>query len=136
MTSEPYVTFPDVEQLVVDLIKDRTELAGAIVDVQPPSGFDGSQRAVLVSRAGGAWAEDPRLDNPLVDLEAYGPDKAAAHAVALVARALLLQLRGVGYGAATVLDVVEEDGPRWLPDYRHATANRYVSTTRLTIRPG
>ncbi len=133
--SEPYINFPDVERLVVDLLKDRTELAGVVVDVQPPAGFDGTQRAVLVSRVGGAWAEDPRLDNPLVDLEVYGPDKPAAHTVSLVARALMLQLRGVVYGAATVLDVVEEDGPRWLPDYRHATASRYVSTTRLVVRP-
>jgi len=133
--SEPYINFPDVEQLVVDLLKDRSELAGVVVDVQPPAGFDGTQRAVFVSRVGGAWAEDPRLDNPLVDLEVYGPDKAAAHTVSLVARALILQLRGVVYGAATVLDVVEEDGPRWLPDYRHATACRYVSTTRLVVRP-
>jgi hypothetical protein len=133
--SEPYINFPDVERLVVDLLKDRTELAGVVVDVQPPAGFDGTQRAVLVSRVGGAWAEDPRLDNPLVDLEVYGPDKAAAHTVSLVARALMHQLRGVVYGAATVLDVVEEDGPRWLPDYRHATASRYVSTTRLVVRP-
>jgi hypothetical protein len=47
----------------------------------------------------------------------------------------MLQLRGAVHGAATVVDVVEEDGPRWLPDYRHATANRYVSTTRLVVRP-
>ncbi|GLP72314.1 hypothetical protein TUSST3_89320 [Streptomyces sp. TUS-ST3] len=133
--SEPYITFPDVEQLVVDLLKDRSELAGVVVDVAPPSGFDGSQRAVLVSRMGGAWAEDPRLDNPLVDLEVYGPSKAAAHTVSLVARSLMLQLRGVRYGGATVVDVVEEDGPRWLPDYRHGSANRYVSTTRLVVRP-
>ncbi|MFF7983986.1 hypothetical protein ACFZDK_33540 [Streptomyces sp. NPDC007901] len=133
--SEPYITFPDVERLVVDLLKDRSELAGVLVDVEPPSGFDGSQRAVLVSRVGGAWAEDPRLDNPLVDLEVYGPSKPAAHTVSLIARSLLLQLRGAVYGPATVVDVVEEDGPRWLPDYRHATAARYVSTTRLVVRP-
>lgn len=133
--SEPYITFPDVERLVVDLLKDRGELAGVVVDVQPPAGFDGSQRAVLVSRVGGAWAEDPRLDHPLVDLEVYGPSKAVAHTVSLVARALVLQLRGAVYGGATVVDVVEEDGPRWLPDYRHAAANRYVSTTRLVVRP-
>ncbi|GAA3811567.1 hypothetical protein ACFS5L_32235 [Streptomyces phyllanthi] len=133
--TEPLVVFPDVERLIVDLIKDRAELAGALVAVTPPSGFDGSQRAVLVSRVGGAWIEDLRLDNPLVDLESYGPDKSAAHTLSLVARALVLQLRGATYGGAAVHDVVEEDGPRWLPDYRHAAANRYLSTTRLVLRP-
>lgn len=134
--TEPYVTFPDVERLVVDLIKDRSELAGALVAVDAPaSGFDGTQRAVLVSRVGGAWTEDLRLDSPLVDLESYGPDKTSAHRLSLVARALVLQLRGAVYDGATVQDVVEEDGPRWLPDYRHAAASRYLSTTRLVIRP-
>jgi hypothetical protein len=133
--TEPFVTLPDVERLIVDLIKDRAELAGAVVAVTPPSGFDGSQRAVLVSRTGGAWVDDLRLDNPLVDLESYGPDKSAAHRLSLVARALVLQLRGVTYDGAVVHEVVEEDGSRWLPDYRHAAANRYVSTTRLVLRP-
>jgi len=133
--TEPIVTFPDVERLVVDNLKNRPERAGVVVDNRPPAGFDGTQRVVLVSRMGGAWVDDERLDHALVDLEAYGPDKPAAHTVANVARALVIGLRGTTYGGAVVVDLVEEDGPRWLPDYLHNGASRYLSTVRLVIRP-
>jgi hypothetical protein len=133
--SEPLVTFPDVERLVVDSFRERAELTGVVVDNRVPPDFDGTQRAVLVSRVGGAWVDDQRLDHPLIDLETYGPDKPAAHVVALAARAATFGLRGVSSGGAVVVDVVEEDGPRWLPDYHHPRGNRYVSTIRLVVRP-
>ncbi|MFG2138025.1 hypothetical protein [Streptomyces sp. NPDC048650] len=132
--SDDLIVFPDVERLVVDHLKNRAELAGAVVDNRPPAGFDGTQRAVLVSRTGGAWVDDLGLDRPLVDVEVYGPDKTAAHGLALAARAALLQARGTSYGTAHVTDVVEADGPRWLPDYNHPAGNRYLSTMRLLIR--
>ncbi|MFI6638175.1 hypothetical protein [Streptomyces sp. NPDC050504] len=132
---EPPIPFPDVERLVVDHLKSRGELSGVIVDNRTPPGFDGTQKAVLVSRSGGVWTEDLGLDQPLIDLEVYGPDKPTAHAVATAARTALLTVRGTAYGTAHVTDAVEADGPRWLPDYRHQAAARYLSTTRLSIRP-
>ncbi|MCD9145171.1 hypothetical protein [Streptomyces albireticuli] len=132
--SDAPIAFPDVERLVVDHLKNRTELTGVVVDNRPPGGFDGTQKAVLVSRTGGAWVDDRHLDEPLVDLEVYGPDKTTAHGVALAARAALLQARGTSYGTAYVTDVVEADGPRWLPDYNRPAGNRYLSTVRLLIR--
>jgi hypothetical protein len=133
--TEPLIAFPDVERLVVDSIKDRPQLAGVLVDNRPPPDFDGTRRAVLISRVGGAWIDDQHLDHPLIDFEAYGPDKSTAHGVALAARAVTIGLRGVDYGGAVVVDVIEEDGPRWLPDYHHPGSNRYLSTVRLVIRP-
>ncbi|MEU9332006.1 hypothetical protein AB0D49_02450 [Streptomyces sp. NPDC048290] len=133
--AEPTVTFPDVERLVVDFLTDRTELAAATVDNVPPAGFDGTQPVVLVSRAGGAWIDDQHLDQPLVDFEVYGPDKTAAHTLALTVRSALLGLRGTAYGTAIVTEVVEADGPRWLPDWNRAAASRYWATVRLHIRP-
>ncbi|MEC4016408.1 hypothetical protein [Streptomyces sp. H27-D2] len=127
------ISFPDVERLVVDHLKNRAELAGVIVDNRPPAGFNGTQKAVLVSRVGGAWVDDLRLDQPLVDLEVYGPDKTAAHGVALAARSALFEARGTSYGGAIVTDVVEADGPRWLPDYNYPASSRYLSTVRLFI---
>ncbi|ARZ68796.1 hypothetical protein M1P56_32430 [Streptomyces sp. HU2014] len=132
--SDAPIAFPDVERLVVDHLKNRPELTGVVVDNRPPGGFDGTQKAVLVSRTGGAWVDDRHLDEPLVDLEVYGPDKTTAHGVALAARAALLQARGTSYGTAYVTDVVEADGPRWLPDYNRPAGNRYLSTVRLLIR--
>ncbi|WP_053708004.1 hypothetical protein [Streptomyces sp. NRRL B-3648] len=131
--ADPTVTFPDVERLVVDYLKTRAELATATVDNVPPSGFDGTQQVVLVSRSGGAWIDDQRLDQPLVDFEVYGPDKTTAHTLALKVRSAVLTLRGTLYGTARVTDVVEADGPRWLPDWNRSAANRYYSTVRLLI---
>ncbi|MEV4335448.1 hypothetical protein [Streptomyces sp. NPDC049590] len=132
--ADPAVTFPDVERLVIDHLKTRTELAAATVDNVPPSGFDGTQQVVLVSRAGGAWTDDEHLDQPLVDFEVYGPDKTTAHALSLKVRSAVLALRGTPYGTTRVTDVLEADGPRWLPDWNRPAANRYHSTVRLLIR--
>ncbi|MFI6644295.1 hypothetical protein [Streptomyces sp. NPDC050504] len=129
------LNFPDAERIAVDFLKNRPETAGSVVDNRPPAGFDGTQKAVLVSRVGGAWIDDLHLDQPLLDLEVYGPDKTTAHAVALAARACVLELAGTRYGSAAVTDVTEADGPRWLPDYNRPAANRYLVTVRLSIRP-
>ncbi|MEU8958762.1 hypothetical protein AB0C93_31240 [Streptomyces sp. NPDC048518] len=129
------LTFPDAERLVVDFLKNRAELTGSVVDNKPPAGFDGTQKAVLVSRVGGAWVDDRHLDQPLLDLEVYGPDKSTAHGISLAARACVLELTGTSYGGAVVTDVAEADGPRWLPDYNRPAGNRYLSTVRISIRP-
>lgn len=136
MTSPPS-TFPDVEAIVVELLSDRPDLADAVVDETPPPGFDGTQQAVIVSRRGGAWVDDLHLDQPLVELEAYGPDKATAHRLANAARAELLSAAGRTYGTSLVItDVVEADGPRWLPEFLHPAANRYVCVLRVSLRIG
>ncbi|MGW2400745.1 hypothetical protein ACWCYY_29705 [Kitasatospora sp. NPDC001664] len=131
----PLLALPDVERLIVDSLRNRTELAAATVDNKPPAGFDGTQAVVLVSRTGGAWIDDQHLDLPLVDLEVYGPTKTAAHALMQLARAAVFQLRGTVYGGALVVDFQETDGPRWLPDYNRTSANRYRNTVQLTLRP-
>jgi hypothetical protein len=133
--SEMVAVFPDIERLVVDTLAASPGLSGVVVDNRVPPGFDATTRAVLVSRAGGIWVDDEHLDHPVVDLEVYGPDKPTAHTVSLTARALALGLRGVVYGGAAVLDVVEQDGPRWLPDYVRPNVNRYLFTVRLSVRP-
>jgi hypothetical protein len=134
MATSP-LAFPDAERVIIDFLRNRTEFASATVDNHPPAGFDGTQAVVLVSRTGGVWVDDQHLDLPQVDLEVYGPDKTSAQALMLLARVAVLQLRGTAYGTATVLDVVETDGPRWLPDYNRPLGNRYRNTVRLTIHP-
>ncbi|MFE5732365.1 MULTISPECIES: hypothetical protein [unclassified Streptomyces] len=133
MSSAPS-TFPDVEAIVVDLLSDRPELAGAVVDETPPAGFDGTQRAVIVSRRGGAWIDDLHVDRPMIELEVYGPDKTAAHVLANAARAVLLQSAGTAFGTSVITDVAEADGPRWLPDYVYTAANRYLCVIQLSVR--
>ncbi|WP_432147179.1 hypothetical protein [Streptomyces sp. bgisy029] len=136
MTSPPS-TFPDVEAIVVELLSERADLADAVVDETPPPGFDGTQKVVIVSRRGGAWIDDLHLDQPLIELEAYGPDKATAHRLANSARAELLAAVGRRYGTSIVIsDVVESDGPRWLPEYLYPAANRYLCVLRVSLRIG
>ncbi|EGJ76190.1 MULTISPECIES: hypothetical protein [unclassified Streptomyces] len=126
--------FPDVQAIVRDLLKKRPEVAEAYVDDAPPDGFDGTQLAVLVSRMGGAWVDDLHVDQPLIQLEVYGPTKSQAHALANAARATLLAATGTVFGTSFIGEVTEEDGPRWLPDYIYAGANRYVCILRMAVR--
>ncbi|GAA0430122.1 hypothetical protein [Streptomyces luteireticuli] len=132
---EAPITFPDVERLIIDSLKFRSEFAGVEIDNRPAADFDGKRKAVLVSRTGGAWVDDLHLDQPLVELEVYGPDKTAAHQLSLLVRTALLQLRGTTYGSAVVHDVVETEAVRWFPDFNRPAANRYRTTVWLSLRP-
>ncbi|MEU8543390.1 hypothetical protein AB0C52_25950 [Streptomyces sp. NPDC048717] len=132
MTTPPSA-FPDVEKLVVDVLKADPALAGVTVAVQAPAGFDGTQNAVLVNRRGGAWIGDLHVDKPLIEFEVYGPTKNAAHILANAARRALLATIGKQVGVNLVQDVEEMDGPRWMPDYLYRGANRYLCVIQLAL---
>ncbi|MER7514768.1 hypothetical protein [Streptomyces sp. NPDC126499] len=132
MTTPPSA-FPDVEKLVVDVLKADPALAGVTIAVQAPAGFDGTQNAVLVNRRGGAWIGDLHVDKPLIEFEVYGPTKNAAHITANAARRALLATIGKQIGVNFVSDVEEQDGPRWLPDYLYRGANRYLCVIQLSL---
>lgn len=117
MTTPPSA-FPDVEKLVVDVLK---------------AGFDGTQNAVLVNRRGGAWIGDLHVDKPLIEFEVYAPTKTAAHVLANAARRALLATLGKQLGAHVVSDAEEKDGPRWMPDYLYRGANRYLCVIQLSL---
>ncbi|KUN76118.1 hypothetical protein [Streptomyces griseoruber] len=130
-TPTPPSAFPDVEALVVDILEADPALSTALVTVQPPEDFDGTAAAVLVNRRGGAWVGERHVDQPLIELEVYGPTKQAAHVLANSARRALMAAAGNRYGTNLITEVEEQDGPRWLPDYLYRAANRYV--TVLTV---
>ncbi|GGT88448.1 MULTISPECIES: hypothetical protein [Streptomyces] len=132
MTTPPSA-FPDVEKLVVDVLKADPALAGATVAVHPPTGFDGTQSVVLVNRRGGAWIGDLHVDMPVIEFEVYGPSKNAAHTLANAARKALLATIGKKVGSNVFHDVEEQDGPRWTPDYLYRGANRYVCLIRVSV---
>ncbi|MFI9613179.1 hypothetical protein ACIHCM_16150 [Streptomyces sp. NPDC052023] len=129
----PPNAFLEVERLVVDILEADPALSTALVAVEPPAGFDGTAAAVLVNRRGGAWVGDLHVDEPLIELEVYGPDKAGAHTLANAGRRALLAAAGRTYGTNLITDVVEQDGPRWLPDYLYAGANRYVCVLKVAV---
>ncbi|MFI9807625.1 hypothetical protein ACIHEJ_25230 [Streptomyces sp. NPDC052301] len=132
-TPTPPSSFPDVEALVVDILKQDPALSTALVTVQPPSDFNGTTAAVLVNRRGGAWVGELHVDQPLIELEVYGPTKQAAHVLANSARRALLATAGNRYGTNLITEVEEQDGPRWLPDYLYHAANRYVSVHKVYL---
>jgi hypothetical protein len=132
-TPTPPASFPDVEAMIVDVLKNDSRLSGATVAVQAPSGFNGTTAAVFVNRRGGAWVGELHVDHPVIELEVYGPTKQAAHVLANDARQVLLSMADKQYGTNLVTDVEEQDGPRWLPDYLYSAANRYVSLTKVSV---
>ncbi|MCX3061883.1 hypothetical protein [Streptomyces beihaiensis] len=134
MTSPtPPTSYPDVEALVVDILKADSALSTATVAVSPPSGFDGTTATVLVNRRGGAWVGQLHVDQPLIELEVYGPSKHDALVLANSARRALLASTGNTYGTNQITEVDEEDGPRWLPDYLYSGANRYVGVYKVSM---
>ncbi|MFE0454059.1 hypothetical protein [Streptomyces sp. NPDC058914] len=132
-TPTPPSAFPDVEALVVDILEADSALSTALVTVEPPSDFDGRTAAVLVNRRGGAWVGELHVDQPLIELEVYGPTKQAAHVLANSARRALMAAAGNRYGTNLITEVEEQDGPRWLPDYLYSAANRYVTVLKVFI---
>jgi hypothetical protein len=126
--------FPDIENLVVSFLETRAELDGVSVGVTLPVGFDGSGRAVVVNRLGGAFLQDDGLDDALALVDTYGGDKTAAHAVANAVRGVLPLLISASHANGVVVSEVEESqGPCWSPDRRHDNANRYVMRYRLVV---
>ncbi|MEU9381246.1 hypothetical protein AB0D38_09725 [Streptomyces sp. NPDC048279] len=132
-TPTPPASFPDIEAMIVDVLDDDSRLSGATVAVQAPAGFDGTTPAVFVNRRGGAWAGERHVDQPLIELEVYGPTKQAAHVLANDARQILLSMADHRYGTNLVTEVEEQDGPRWLPDYLYSAANRYVTVMKVYV---
>ncbi|MFD9316691.1 hypothetical protein ACFWDQ_03085 [Streptomyces sp. NPDC060053] len=132
-TPTPPSAFPDVEALVVDILEADSALSTALVAVEPPANFDGTTAAVLVNRRGGAWIGELHVDQPLIELEVYGPTKQAAHVLANSARRALLAAAGNRYGTNLITEVEEQDGPRWLPDYLYRAANRYVTVLKVYL---
>ncbi|MER5194711.1 hypothetical protein ACWD3J_33250 [Streptomyces sp. NPDC002755] len=132
-TPTPPSAFPDVEALVVDILEADSALSTALVAVEPPANFDGTTAAVLVNRRGGAWIGELHVDQPLIELEVYGPTKQAAHVLANSARRALLAAAGNRYGTNLITEVEEQDGPRWLPDYLYRAANRYVAVLKVYL---
>ncbi|MET8166953.1 hypothetical protein ABZT34_22320 [Streptomyces sp. NPDC005329] len=132
-TPTPPSAFPDVEALVVDILEADSALSTALVAVEPPANFDGTSAAVLVNRRGGAWIGELHVDQPLIELEVYGPTKQAAHVLANSARRALLAAAGNRYGTNLITEVEEQDGPRWLPDYLYRAANRYVTVIKVYL---
>jgi hypothetical protein len=126
--------FPDVEAVVAGFLAGRPDLAGVPVGSLLPAGFDGTQRAVVVTRLGGVFADDDRVDTAEVRFDSYGPGKVAAHAVARLVRGLLPALPATVLPDGVVCtDVSEVQGPCFSRDRRNADAERYIMKYRFAL---
>jgi hypothetical protein len=134
---EQPLLFSNVESLVVAFLGGRSELSGVRVVVRLPADYDGTSRAVVVSRVGGEFAQDDYLDRALVRVDTYGPDKGAALDLTGTVRSLVWLIPSVKHAnGVTVADVAENRGPSWLRDPAYASANRYTTRYQLLVRVG
>lgn len=126
--------FPNIESVVSGFLKGRQDLAGVPVGSLPPPGFDGTQRAVVLTRLGGYFADDDQLDHAEVRIDSYGPDKVAAHGLACTVRGVLPLITRVALADGVVLtDAAEIQGPCFSLDRRHSNASRYLMKHRFVV---
>lgn len=125
------MTWPDVEVEIVAWMHDDlsvrvlTELPENLADVLP---------VVQVQRVGGD-DDGLRLDRALVDVDVYGPTRAAASALARQAReGLVVRLRGVKTTAAVFGRVSTVSAPAWRP-YENPALRRSGATYEIFFHP-
>jgi hypothetical protein len=132
--SQPLI-FPNIENLVVGFLASRTELAGVPVAVRLPTDYDGSSAIVVVSRVGGEFAADDRLDQSLLRIDTYGPDWTAALDLGGRVRGLIWLMPDVAGGTGTAIaDIAEQRGPSRLRDHAFPNASRYTTRYQVLVR--
>lgn len=125
--------FPDTEAVAATWLRTRNLGATVATDL---IGFTKGQRRIVVVRTGGTPTLPYRIDNPRLDIDAWGASKSDAHDLAQAARAALHELPTGNHTAlaAVVAHVEDESGLTWLPDPETGAA-RYVFSLRLAVHP-
>jgi hypothetical protein len=126
------IVFGDAEAAVCEILRDSsliTAIAGVTVATDPA-------RRLRVTRTGGIPTLWMRLDNPVIAVAAYAPDKGSALDLARAARAAIYAARGhyIGNGLA-LYDVMDADGLSWSPDEQDPDQARYLFTLALVAKP-
>lgn len=127
--------FGDAEAAVVAILQTDATLAG--IDVATDLvGHSSSDRWLRITRTGGIPTLWMRIDNPVIEIAAYAPDKATALDLAGTARAAVYAARGqyVGNGLA-LYDVMDTEGLTWSLDEQNPVQARYVFTLALVTKP-
>lgn len=125
--------FGDAEAAVVDILTAAPGLAGVNVATDLVGYADG--RWLRVARTGGTPTMWMRVDNPVIEIAAYAPEKGDALDLADAARTAIHAARGyIGNGLA-LYDVADTDGLAWSPDERNPALARYLFTLVLVTKP-
>lgn len=122
------IVFPDASKLIADHLRSVlvTVPVGTKIPNPRPATF------VLVRRLGGV-RRNLVTDEPLIGLECWAADDAAAQNLAQLARAHMGALVGVVLAGTTVYRVDEVSGPQDLPDPL-AVVPRYVQQFTVALR--
>lgn len=129
------LAFPNTEGLVAAYLAARPELAGVPVDTEFPT--DTKASAVFLSRVGGRYDEDDRVDQVFLRVDTYGATKTGAHDLACTVRGVLpLITQATLAGGVLVSWITEDYGPQWFLDTKHADSQRYLMRFRLFVHIG
>lgn len=128
---------PDIEQLMSSFLGDQSEIVALVGDrVYTAVPKAPVWPLLLVRRIGGVpiVGNPLRVDQPIVQLDAYGGTKKQARDLCETARAAIQQ-RVQGTHATGVVASFRFGNMNWLPDQFYEPAKpRYVADVTLTVR--
>ena len=87
---------------------------------------------ITIHRAGGVPVHKKRLDNPTLQIDAWGSNKTNAYTTAATARQQIFLMEGQMYDDAFVTSVDDVMGLTWLPD-PDTGRDRYLFSVRLIL---
>lgn len=122
------VVFPDTAAVVTTYL--AAQLGGIHVGTVVPTPRPGT---FVVARRLGGIARNRVVDEPLIGVECWAADDAAAQDLAQRCRALLHALEDSFVGAVFVYRIEDAGGPADLPDPLSDNP-RYVFTLRIAVR--
>lgn len=132
----PVPSYGDAEAAARAILSADADLvaAGATASVNLV-GYQLGDTWLRVFRNGGEPTHWRRLDNPIINVEVYAPDKGAAADAAQLARAALFGARGYAGHGLKVCDIDDVEGIAWSPDDRQDQHARYTFSVRLITKP-
>lgn len=107
-----HAVFPDAEAVVVNILKAASYPVASAIPAHP------TYPLVIVKRVGGLPVEKHHADNPNIQIEVWGTDKAEAHDLAQATRATIHDAEGtlVSELSAYIAGVEDTLGMSWSPD--------------------
>ena len=134
----PFVTFPDIEQVAVTLLRGKLP-TGTHVGTEWPAGISTLLAAGIVSvtRGGGATVQPFVTEDTTLDIDILGATKKQAHDLAQQVRGWLFAAQGQPVAGARLYQV-RDVSLIWLPHQPAPETDpipRYVLVIEMRIRP-